>query len=105
MKKRFLHLFICGSLFLSVSACSIASKEVNSPQITLEEFQQIKKGMELQEVVGIIGGEGKQQGDNGKSGTKAHQENYVWDGNSANSFVHISFRNNKVSSIKDVNMQ
>jgi hypothetical protein len=60
-------------LFLSVSACSIASKEVNSPQTTLEEFLQIKKGMELQEVVVIIGGEGKQQGDNGRSGTKAHQ--------------------------------
>jgi hypothetical protein len=105
MKKQFIHTFICGILFLSASACSSTSEEGNSPQITSDELLQIKKGMELQEVVGIIGGEGKQQGDNGKPGTKAHQVNYVWDGDSGNSFVHISFRNNKVSTIEDVNMK
>jgi hypothetical protein len=108
MKKTFLKAFIGGSLILAVSACSSSGaneEEVNTPEITLQELQQINKGMELDEVVGIIGGEGKQQGDNGKSGTKAHQVSYIWNGDTENSFVHINFLNNKVSTIKDVNMR
>jgi hypothetical protein len=109
LKKQLNGVFISTILFLSLTACtsseSSLSEETISPEITLEEFTQIKKGMELQEVVDIIGGEGKQQGESGKPGTKAHQVSYVWDGASLNSFVHISFRNNKVSTIKDVNVK
>jgi hypothetical protein len=107
MKKTLLKVFICGSLILAVSACSGpgADEEANTPEVTLQELQQIHKGMGLEEVVGIIGGEGKQQGNNEKSGTKAHQVSYIWDGDSGNSFVHINFLNDKVSTIKDVNMR
>jgi hypothetical protein len=109
LKKQLNGVFISTILFLSLTACtsseSSLSEETISPEITLEEFTQIKKGMELEEVVDIIGGEGKQQGESGKPGTKAHQVSYVWDGASPNSFVHISFRNNKVSTIKDVNVK
>jgi hypothetical protein len=109
--KRLNGVFISTILFLSLTACSSSgtnsnsTEEPNSPEITLEEFTQITKGMELEEVVDIIGGEGKQQGESGKPGTKAHQVSYVWDGASPNSFVHISFRNNKVSTIKEVNVK
>jgi hypothetical protein len=108
--KRLNGVFISIILFLSLTACSSSGtnsksiEEPNSPAITLEEFTQIKKGMELEKVVDIIGGEGKLQGETGESGTKAYQVSYVWDGASPNSFVHISFRNNKVSTIKEVNV-
>ncbi|WP_175989920.1 hypothetical protein [Bacillus sp. Marseille-Q1617] len=111
MKKQLNGVFIITILFIALTACTSSnsspesSEEALSPDITLEEFTQITKGMELDEVIDIIGGEGKQQGETGESGTKAHQVSYVWDGASPNSLVHISFRNNKVSTIKEVNIK
>lgn len=113
MKNRISAILITGCLFLSLTACSTtetgtgttSSQEANTPEITQEELSKITKGKELEEVIKIIGGEGKQQGESGKPGTKAHQVSYVWDGTTPNSFVSISFRNNKVSTINAMNMK
>ncbi|MBH9966806.1 hypothetical protein [[Bacillus] enclensis] len=113
MKNRISSILITGCLFLSLTACSTtgssttsnSSEEANTPEVTQEELSKITKGTELEEVIKIIGGEGKQQGESGKPGTKAHQVSYVWDGATPNSFVSISFRNNKVSTINAMNMK
>lgn len=109
--KRLNGLFVSIILFLSLTACSGSNSssnpggEANSPEITMEELSKITKGMELQEVIDVVGGEGKQMGQSGESDTKAHKVSYVWDGTAPNSFVHISFQNNKVMTIKDVNVK
>ncbi|XXM72737.1 hypothetical protein ACQ0QQ_02240 [Lysinibacillus sphaericus] len=113
MKSKLSRILFTGVLFLSLTACSNSDtsttsssrEEANTPEITQEELAEITKGMELKEVIRIIGGEGKQQGESGKPGTKSHQVNYIWDGTTPNSFVSISFRNNKVNIIDQMNMQ
>jgi hypothetical protein len=113
MNKSITTILISGVLSLALTACSTtgtsptsnSTEEANSSKITQEELTKITKGMELEEVIEIIGGEGKQQGESGKPGTKAYQATFVWDGASPHSFVSISFRNNKVSTIQDVNIK
>ncbi|OIU66367.1 hypothetical protein [Rossellomorea aquimaris] len=113
MKNKISGILLSGVLFLSLTACSVTDtstasnsrEEANTPEITQEELTKITKGMELKQVIKIIGGEGKQQGESGKTGTKAHQVSYVWDGTAPNSFVSISFRNNKVSTINAMNIK
>ncbi|MCA1055005.1 hypothetical protein LCM10_08410 [Rossellomorea aquimaris] len=110
MKKRLSGIVVSTTLLITLTACSSNEPSVNTSgpdasAITMDEFAQITKGMELEEVFDIIGGEGKLQGESGKEGTVAHKVSYVWDGASANSFVSISFLNNKVNLIKDVNMR
>jgi hypothetical protein len=120
MKNKISGLLISSVVFLSLTACSTtgtspgsdtgtgtaskSNEEAKTPEITQEELTKISKGMELKEVIEIIGGEGKQQGESGKPGTKAHQVSYVWDGTAPNSFVSISFRNKKVSTINAMNI-
>ena len=91
-------LLVCILAFSFLVGCSANQVEkVNSPVITLDEYHQLTKGLPLEEAIEIIGGEGKLLGKNGKKGTPSYQIDYAWDGEAANSFAHISFQNNKVS--------
>ncbi|WP_064093980.1 hypothetical protein [Rossellomorea aquimaris] len=90
-------LLICILPFFILVGCSVNQLEtINSRVITLDEYHQLTKGLPLEEAIEIIGGEGKISSESGKKGTPSYQIGYVWDGEAANSFAHISFQNNKV---------
>ncbi|MGM0844025.1 MAG: hypothetical protein ACQEUT_03530 [Bacillota bacterium] len=100
-KKRLFSILAILSLFLVttfLAGCRLdtgveENKKVGNPEaITLEEFNQIEKGMSYEEVVSIIGAEGVQMGDG-----DGNNQVYVWDGEITDSFASVSFLQDKMT--------
>lgn len=96
--RKYCKAVMIGTLFLTfLFGCSnLEEAKENTRAITLEEFNGVTKGMELEEAIELIGGEGKIMGESGKKGTPSYQIDMVWDGETGNSFGQISFQNNKM---------
>ncbi|WP_424766285.1 DUF3862 domain-containing protein [Paenibacillus sp. sgz302251] len=85
MKKIALTLLVLGVILLT--ACGgteptgvSTNESKNSPEITKEEFDQIKDGMTYEEIVGIIGGEGELTVESGTEGEELHTAAYQFEG-------------------------
>jgi hypothetical protein len=88
-----------------MGACTSPAQEKNKPTASVKEFTAIEKGMSYEEVKKIVGSEGERFSETGK-GTNNHKFAYVWDGDKGGqSFIHITFRNNKVLSKQGKQMQ
>ncbi len=88
--KALTVMFVSGVFLLG---CSNPEEEsINSPEITLQEFNQLSKGMSYEEVVEIVGSEGKPTSDPEDENSKA----FVWDGVVSESFANISFKKDKL---------
>ncbi|KGX89597.1 hypothetical protein [Pontibacillus marinus] len=86
--KRFLIISFILSCFLI--GCSAESEE-DAKLITNKEYHKIEKGMSYEEIVEIVGGEGK--ADSKESDSTVH---YIWDGKAPDSFASITFNQDKV---------
>ncbi len=91
-------LFIMGVLLLGCS--NQEEKEVNSPEITLQEFNQLSKGMSYEEVAEIIGSDGIQSAPDDDS-TKM----LIWDGVVKGSFASIEFKKNQLTRKMQVDLK
>ncbi|WP_239587603.1 DUF3862 domain-containing protein [Bacillus pakistanensis] len=88
-----------------MGACTSPAQEENQPTASVKEFAAIEKGMSYDEVKEIIGSDGKLFKESGK-GTNNHKFAYVWDGDKGGqSFIYITFRNNKVMDKQGKQMQ
>ncbi|QHE51854.1 DUF3862 domain-containing protein [Pontibacillus sp. HMF3514] len=86
--KKFIFISFILSCFLI--GCSAESEE-DAKLITNKEYHKIEKGMSYEEVVEIVGSEGK--ADSKKSDNTVH---YIWEGKAPNSFAAITFNKDKV---------
>jgi len=71
--------------------------------ITIEEYNQIKDGMSVDEVVEIVGGDGTIQSSSEMVGIKT--EIYIWYGDKPGSDALITFSDGKVFSKAQVNLE
>ncbi|MEK3800392.1 DUF3862 domain-containing protein [Peribacillus sp. FSL H8-0477] len=65
-------------------------------EITLDQFNEIKNGMTLEEVVSIVGGEGEIISESGEKGSSAHTVMYSYTGDKLASSVSLMFQGNKL---------
>lgn len=71
----------------------------NDPGISLAEFEKIQNGMSYEEVVNIVGGEGKLQSETGEKGTQFYTVMYGFDGeNGFGSNAVLMFQGGKLNS-------
>lgn len=76
----------------------IGVSDTDSPEITLEQFNQISNGQTLEEVIAIVGGEGEIISESGEAGTDLHTVMYSYPGSSLASSVSLMFQGNKLQS-------
>lgn len=72
--------------------------DTDSPEITLDQFNQLSNGMTLEEVIAIVGGEGEIISESGDAGTDLHTVMYSYPGDALASSVSLMFQGNKLQS-------
>lgn len=100
-KVKMCILTACLSSFFITGCAETQLKDVKPELVTESEFMQLKKGMTYEEVVDIIGGEGKPFNKESDSTIST----YAWDGKAKGSFLTITFRNGKINSIMQNGIQ
>lgn len=80
-----------------------APAEVNGPEITLDEFNQIQTGMSYQEVVAIIGSEGELQSESEVAGITTKM--YYWSGKGIVSSASFMFQNDSLISKSQIGLE
>lgn len=81
-----------------MNKAQVGVSDTDSPEITLDQFNQISNGLTLEEVIAIVGGEGEVISESGEAGTDLHTVMYSYPGDSLASSVSLMFQGNKLQS-------
>lgn len=76
----------------------------DSVEISLEQFNKIKNGMSLEEVIEITGGEGEVISESGEKGTDLYTVMYSYNGKNIGSNVSLMFQGNKLQNKTQVGL-
>lgn len=73
-------------------------------EISLDQFNKIKNGMSLEEVIKIVGGEGEIISESGEKGTEYHTVMYSYNGKNLASNVSLMFQGDKLQNKTQVGL-
>ena len=102
--KKILNILIIGLILLSVTSCKRQTKDTikkeaeqqsDNVTITVDEYNQLKKGMSYEKVTEIIGG----------NCNKMEENTYYCSGDFAGTSATLVFENNKLKEMKQTGLK